>query len=418
MSILYRMKRIRKTYEFLKNKYRLLALKKYTTLAGTLVFFFIMSIVPLSFLFTLLIGKLPLNVEELISLPVFSSVEKILLYVKKEAENATASVSVIFVLTTLYSATNLFYQMRKSGEIIYDYSPSNGVKLRVGALVLLLIVLGILLVFFGLYTIGTLLFAKLLPSNWEKIADYSLLFLISFLLVLLLNVYVCPYKEKFVRFIPGAFITVVAWAGAILGFSVYIKIGNLGRLYGALSTIIVFLLWLYVLMICFIVGVILNSEKIISDRVKERKRKKRNRKAEIPHTKYMKTKIKSSFLVGLLTLFLSVGTNSSLKDIAKPYLGEYECKEVLFDGENLLREYAYIRLDLKRDETFALSYAGRDKRKREWSGKYVYDKEKQTICFTMEDGKGIKREFSFKEGKIDILVPIAEKNLVLRFEQK
>lgn len=36
----------------------------------------------------------------------------------------------------------------------------------------------------------------------------------------------------------------------------------MGKLYGALSAIIVFMLWLYVLMICFVVGVIFNSEKI------------------------------------------------------------------------------------------------------------------------------------------------------------
>ncbi len=279
LFIIEGMKRIKRTYRFFKDKYQLLSLKKYTTLAGTLVFFFIMSIVPLSFLITLLVGKLPLNIEEIISLPVFESVSNILLYVKQEAETATAGASIILIFTTIYSSTNLFYQMRKSGEIIYDYSPTNGVKLRVGALVLLLMVLGIVLAFLIVYTFGSLLFSRLLPSNWQKIADYGLLFLLSFLLVFLLNVYVCPYKEKPTRFLGGTFLTVIAWVGAIIGFSVYIKIGNLGRLYGALSTIIVFLLWLYILMICFIVGVIWNSEKIVLERVKERKRRKKNKTA-------------------------------------------------------------------------------------------------------------------------------------------
>ena len=35
------------------------------------------------------------------------------------------------------------------------------------------------------------------------------------------------------------FITVGAWALALLGFSIYIKIGNVGKLYGALSALIV-----------------------------------------------------------------------------------------------------------------------------------------------------------------------------------
>ena len=62
---------------------------------------------------------------------------------------------------------------------------------------------------------------------------------------------------------------------AIFGFSVYVQIGNMGKLYGALSIIIVFLLWLYVLMICFIIGVIINSEKIAKAYKQERKRKEK-----------------------------------------------------------------------------------------------------------------------------------------------
>jgi uncharacterized BrkB/YihY/UPF0761 family membrane protein len=67
---------------------------------------------------------------------------------------------------------------------------------------------------------------------------------------------------------------VISWIGAIIGFSVYLKISNMSQLYGALSTIIVFLLWLYVLMICFIAGVIFNSEKVMLLRKNKNKRKK------------------------------------------------------------------------------------------------------------------------------------------------
>ena len=69
--------------------------------------------------------------------------------------------------------------------------------------------------------------------------------------------------------------TIVAWMIAVIGFSVYIKVGNVGRLYGALSTVIVFLLWLYILMIGFIMGVIVNSEKITQDIQKARKNKRK-----------------------------------------------------------------------------------------------------------------------------------------------
>ena len=270
------MERLRKFYRYVKQKYDLLALKKYTTIAGTLVFFFIMSIVPLAFWLSLLIGRFPIDTERILALSVFDSVEDILTYVQREAENATASVSVILLVTTLYSSTNLFYQMRKSGEIIYDYRRKKaGLKVRLGALILLGIVMAMVIFFLLLFALGAFLFSRLLSGIWEKLADYTLLGALAFLLVLLLNVYICPYKTKMKHFLRGTFLTLGAWTIAVVGFSVYIRLGNVGRLYGTLSAVIVFLLWLYVMMICFIVGVILNSEQITEERARDRKRKRK-----------------------------------------------------------------------------------------------------------------------------------------------
>lgn len=252
-------------------------MKKYTTIAGTLVFFLIMSIVPLTFWLSLIIGRLPIDMERILELSVFDSVQNILSYVQKEAQNATTGASVFLLITTLYSSTNLFYQMRRSGEIIYDYRRiKKGLHLRIGALVLLLIVMAAVVIFSLLFALGAYMFSRL-PSQWEMVADYTLLTALSFLLVYLLNMYVCPYKAHIKRFLPGTLITVLSWIVAVIGFSVYIKVSNMDRLYGALSTVIVFLLWLYILMICFIVGVILNSEKIIYEKQQERKRKTKSK---------------------------------------------------------------------------------------------------------------------------------------------
>ncbi|MBR2375000.1 MAG: YihY/virulence factor BrkB family protein [Clostridia bacterium] len=272
------MERLRKFYLYIKGKYELLSLKKYTTIAGTLVFFLIMSIVPLSFWLTLLIGKLPIDTENLLSLGVFDSVKHVLSYIRREAANATGSTSVVLIFTTLYASTNLFYQMRRSGELIYDFHRERqGLRLRLGALVLLVIVMLTTVAFLLVFAIGSFLFARLFSRPWALIADYALLAGVAFFLALLLNVYVCPYKTSARAFLPGTFLTVSAWAVAFIGFSVYLKISNVGKLYGALSAIIVFLLWLYILMICFIVGVIFNSERIHKERkraVRKARRKK------------------------------------------------------------------------------------------------------------------------------------------------
>ena len=269
------MKKLRAAYQYLKEKYALLSLRKYTTLAGTLVFFLIMSIVPLSFWLTILIGKLPIDAERVLQLSVFGSVKNVLLYVWEEAANATTGASVLLIFTTLYSATNLFYQMRRSGEIIYDFHPQHqGMRLRLGALLLLVIVMSTVIVFLLVFAFGSLLFSRIFSRRWEMVSDYLLLTIVAFLLDLLLNMYICPHKAKITDFLPGTLITVGLWAVAVAGFSVYLKIGNLGRLYGALSAVIVFLLWLYIMMICFIIGVIWNSERVLQKNKSRIKKKK------------------------------------------------------------------------------------------------------------------------------------------------
>ncbi len=268
------MEKVRKLYEYLKDKYALLSLKKYTTIAGTLVFFLIMSIMPLAFWLTLIIGRLPVDTEKLLSLSVFASVKGVFDFVQQEAMSATAGASIVLIFTTLYSATNLFYQIRRSGELIYDYhEQAQGLKLRFGALILLIIVMAGAVAFLLVFALGSFFFSRLLSSAWEKLADYALLALLAFLLVLLLNMYICPYKENVKSFLKGTFVTVGAWAAAVVGFSVYLKISNVSRLYGALSTVIVFLLWLYMLMIGFIAGVIFNSEGILRRHGKKMKKR-------------------------------------------------------------------------------------------------------------------------------------------------
>lgn len=277
------MEQLRKTYRYVKEKYELLTVKKYTTLAGTLVFFLIMSIVPLSFWLTLLIGKLPVNTEQILQLPIFDSVKNVLLYVQKEAANATGGASLLLLVTTLYSATNLFYQMRRSGEIVYDYHrKKQGLRLRLGALALMFVLMLTVVAFLLLFAVGTFLFSRYVSGVLERIADYSLLAVLSFLLVWLLNAYICPYKTPMKQFLPGTALTVGAWAVAVAGFTVYLKISNMDKLYGALSAIIVFLLWLYILMICFIVGVIFNSDRIKTER---RAKKLARKKQRLAHEK-------------------------------------------------------------------------------------------------------------------------------------
>ena len=133
-----------KIWRYIAGQYRQLIEKKYTTLAGTLVFFLLMSLVPMLFWATLLLGKLQVQTAAF-ALPGMEQFSEVLEYIQGEAQNATSGASVFLLITSLYSATTLFYQMRKSGEIIYETSSlSGGLRTRLGALALLFLMMSLI----------------------------------------------------------------------------------------------------------------------------------------------------------------------------------------------------------------------------------------------------------------------------------
>ena len=250
---------IREAYRKVRGAFSYLSSKKYTTLAGTMAFFLIMSVVPFLFWLTLLFGRLNIDFSELLELEIFSGVKDIFGYLQESARAATASASVILLATTLYSSTTLFYHMRRSGEIIYESRRrKGGLIVRFSALVLMFLVMLLLVGGMVLFLVGHRLLTYAFPSFVAQVSVYLLFGVFMFALILLLNLYVCPYRTGVRGALWGSLLTVLLGGMASFGFSIYTKFSSMEKLYGAAVFLILFLLWLYVLMICFVIGVVFN----------------------------------------------------------------------------------------------------------------------------------------------------------------
>ena len=254
-----RFPRVRAAYARVRAAFAYLNAKKYTTLAGTMAFFLVMSVVPFLFWLTLLFGKLNIDFEQLLDFSIFDQVRDVILYFQESAQSATAGASVVLLATTLYSSTNLFFHMRRSGEIIYEYKRRKGsLVLRLSALALLFVVMLLFLSGVGLFLVGNLLIERLFPSFVAKISVYLLIGVVAFAFLLLMNLYICPYRLHARDAVWGSLLSLLLGGAASFGFSVYTHFSSAEKLYGAAVFFILFLLWLYVLMTCFIVGVIFN----------------------------------------------------------------------------------------------------------------------------------------------------------------
>ena len=266
MSFLVRMKTgLRRAVEKGADIARLFSAHRITTIAGALTFFLILSIVPLFFWLILLFGREGIPEEP--ALELFAWAEELVSYLVKHAGEAASGAGVVLLLTTLWSASSFFYHLRRSGELLSGGSrPHGGLRTRLLALLFTLAVVVLLGGVIGLFVLlGSLI--RALPQPLCGILKASLLFGGCFLAAMLLNFYAVP-KIAVKKRAKESLLVAVLWLGASAVFLVYSRLGNKEQLYGALSLVIVFFLFLYWMMICFTAGIVIGKNGGLTNRKK------------------------------------------------------------------------------------------------------------------------------------------------------
>lgn len=245
------MQKIIKLYKYFSDK-------RYSTIAGTLVYFLIMSITPFMLWLTLLVGNI--DIESVVSNRMFAAVSPAIGYFSRSAESAAGGAGIILLATSLYSSTNFFYHLRRSGEIIYDCDRAKGglrLRLASGALVVGSIIA--FAVVAALLVSGEKLLNRVLSSTMSRIITDLIVVFAALCVATLLNLFACPYKIKLSQVLPGSFLTSALWLVFAVGFTVYLHLANPSRLYGRIASLIIFFIWCYIMTNCLVIGFIYNG---------------------------------------------------------------------------------------------------------------------------------------------------------------
>ncbi len=72
-------------------------------------------------------------------------------------------------------------------------------------------------------------------------------------------------RSRFMRVWPGAFLATILWMVATIGFALYVHHANYRQFYGSLGTVIVLLIWLYLIACIALIGCEYNAEKERAD---------------------------------------------------------------------------------------------------------------------------------------------------------
>lgn len=240
--------------------------------AAHVVFFVMVSFFPFVMFFFTLLKYTPLTEDNLIRLldaVVPSSISEILTtWINEAYHQSSGTILSITVITTLWSGSKGFMGITYGLDKIYNVkNRRNWLVNRLSSLLYTLAFTGILLVSLIVLLYGNRIllaidsfFSIETPLFIGIFSLRSFLgFTIFFLFFLLLYMFIPDRKPNMKEEIPGAMFTSVLWILFSYLFSIYIDyFANFSSIYGSLTYIVLFMLWLYVCMNILFFGALIN----------------------------------------------------------------------------------------------------------------------------------------------------------------
>ncbi len=233
--------------------------KKSTTLSGALVFFVLLGIVPLSYLTSLVLTFFGTELTDITKNFSYPELKEVTGYIYEIGLKMGAKGNIIAFILALYSSGNIFYQLKLSGELIYNYSVKNNLLKRVFSIITSFIAVWLYSCVAVVFLAFSPIIVRLLGNVFSGIISGAFSFLVVFSMALLINLYTCPYKLKIKNVIWGSFYTAVFTFITTALFFLYINhFANYNEIYGKIAIVIVFLTWLYLMIKGFVGGITLN----------------------------------------------------------------------------------------------------------------------------------------------------------------
>lgn len=242
--------------------------------SGETTLFTILSLFPFTILLLSLFPYLPISEEtvlntldNLINLEENSVFAGIINQIFVVNSGAVLSFSLI---TLLWSASRGFISIVRGLNRIYDVKESrNYILMRLTSIIYTAIFVVMILLTLTLLVFGNSIF-HWISEKFPAIGNIALLvisirttvifFILFFFFILIYTLLPNTTEKKFMYELPGSILTSGGWLGFSYVYSIYVDtLTNKSAMYGSLSTIIFFMLWLYFCMYIFFVGAEMNS---------------------------------------------------------------------------------------------------------------------------------------------------------------
>jgi len=260
---------MRKTFMKLK---KILTKEELGYLPASLTYYFVLAIIPILTITVLIASSFNISIDE-----IGKSLNDILPY---KASNFIMEIISgkgfdgnigIFNLIAFLIATNGTYAIIKAANNLYKVKDSDLIKDRIKSIVLLINILLLLIFLLFVPVFGKNILSLIQDSKHFSNLTDNILFIFNIIkwpfsfVVILFNIKLL-YTLAPSKTIPskhttlGALVSTTLWIVSSIIFGYYLKyFANYDILYGNLSSIIILMIWLYVISYVFVLGMIINT---------------------------------------------------------------------------------------------------------------------------------------------------------------
>ncbi|MCS7080068.1 MAG: YihY/virulence factor BrkB family protein [Chloracidobacterium sp.] len=200
----------------------------------------------------------------------FSVVET---YLQQLMQGRPGQVALLSFFATLLPAVGLIATLSRALDRIYDISPRRSFWREQLLCLELVFIVGLPLVLVSvagvvgshLEHLITRLSGGVIKFGYVWAAARWFFIVLSVFLIQMLLYRLAPSRPpRWRHILPGAVFATTLWGLATLGFGVYVSnFSAYGRIYGSIGTVIVLLVWMYVIAFVFLVGAVFNRRLAI-----------------------------------------------------------------------------------------------------------------------------------------------------------
>lgn len=244
--------------------------KNISSYAASMAFFLFVSMIPLLMALCAILPFTTLTEDNLINaITRFTpnAMNSMVVSVVSDVYARSAGTITIFAIVAVWTAAKAMLAMVRGLNAVYDFEEKrNYFVLRFIAciytlIMLIAMVLALVVMVFGNVIVDILL-TDIPPLHLftQFIMHFRFLFSWAVLTLAfgLIYAYIPSHKLRFKTQLPGAAFSAIMWSGASYAFSVYVDHFSGFGTYGSLTTVVIMMLWFYLLMYILLIGAHIN----------------------------------------------------------------------------------------------------------------------------------------------------------------